>query len=287
MSTSKKGSFVFFITLLISFMVLGSVFLVILILSKAKNANVKQEAIPYISEYHPSREESLAILFLGCDNAESSPDVAVLLYYDAPQGILYPIVLPTVTVSNVNGKTDTLQGHYDYEGMRGGVNAIKAIFGIELDRYARLQKVGASNIVDFFGGIPYNLPYDRIIGTQTILKGEQLLDGRRVSSLLFSKNKNGSCDYKLQSELISKLIEDGFDKNLIEKYTNFVSVIFYNCETNLNQYDFAKRQTGFLNRLKLDSMVTTEILVEGEYNSDFTSFHPSKQSIDKIKSIFE
>ncbi len=268
-------------------MVLGSVFLVILILSKSNNVNVKQEAIPYISEYHPSREESLAVLFLGCEEAESLPDVAVLLYYDAPQGIIYPIVLPTITVSTVNQKTDTLQGHYDYEGMRGGVNAIKSLFEIELDRYARLQKVGASNIVDFFGGIPYNLPYDRIIGNETILKGEQLLDGRRVSSLLFSKNKNGSCDCKLQSELISKLLEQGFDKNLVEKYTSFVSAVFYNSETNLNQYDFAKRQTGFLNRLKLDSMVITEIIVEGEYNSNFTSFYPSKESIEKVKSIFE
>ncbi|MEG0693398.1 MAG: hypothetical protein RR444_10000, partial [Oscillospiraceae bacterium] len=105
MSTSKKGTFVFFITLLISFMVLGSVFLIILILSKANNANVKQPDVPYISEYHPSREESLAILFLGCDQAESPPEVSVLLYYDAPQGIIYPIVLPTVTVSCVNGRT--------------------------------------------------------------------------------------------------------------------------------------------------------------------------------------
>lgn len=268
-------------------MILSCVFLVVFILSKSDNANTDQESIPYISEYHPSKDENLSILLLGCDQAESLPDLALLLYYDAPQGILYPIVLPTVTISTVNDRTDTLQGHYDYEGMRGGVNAMKSLFSIELDRFGRLQKAGIANMVDFLGGLPYHLPNDRVIGGDTILKGEQLLDGRRVASLLLSKNNNSLCNYKLQSELITKLIKNSFHDKLVERYEQFVSAFFYNTETNLNQYDFAKRQTGFLNRLKLDSVVTTELIVEGEYNHNFTEFYPDEESIKKVTALFE
>lgn len=142
-------------------------------------------------------------------------------------------------------------------------------------------------MVDFFGGLPYHLPNDRVIGGDTILKGEQLLDGRRVASLLLSKNNNSLYDYKLQSELITKLIKNSFHDKLAEQYEQFVRAIFYNTETNLNQYDFAKRQTGFLNRLKLNSIVTTELIVVGEYNNDFTAFYPDEESIKKVTALFE
>lgn len=285
MSKLKNGTVVFLVTMIISFLVLGIVFLAVLFFSKSKNVNENQENIPYKSEYQSTKEENLAILVLSCEEPESLPDSVTLLYYDAPQGIIYPIVLPSNTVCTTNSRTDTIQGHYDYEGTRGAVNAVNSLFSIEIDKYIRLQKVGTSNIVDFLGGIPYNLSTERTIGNETILKGEQLLDGRRVCSLLFAKNDNNICDYKLQSELITKLLESSINKKLVDKYTNFVSTIFYNCETNLNQYDFAKRQTGFISKLKLDSMVTKETIIHGQYNMDYTAFNVSKDSINTINSL--
>lgn len=285
MRHAKNGAYVFFITLIISFMVLSSIFLLVLIFSKTDNASVKQEDIPYISDYSPSIDESLAILLLGCEEPQSLPDFSLLVYYDAPHGIVYSIALPSVAVSASSERTDTLQGHYDYAGLHGCMNGVKAMLGIELDRYARFQKAGISNMVDLLGGIPYTLPANITIGNEKLLQGEQLLDGRRVSSLVFAKDDHGSPNTALQSEMLAKLLEQSFDDTLVEKYDSLVSNIFLNCETNLNQYDFAKRQTGFLNKLRLDSLVIEEIIVKGEYNSDFTEFYVSEESIEEIKKL--
>ena len=286
MSSPKKHVLVFVITFIISLTILGSIFLVVLILSKANNVNISQEDVPYISEYQPSDEESLGLLLLGCEQADSLPDVAVLFYYNAPQGRIYPIVVPTVTVAQVNGRVDTIQGHYDYAGTRGGVQAVQSAFGIELDRYAQLQKIGVSNVVDFFGGLSYNLPYDTMIGTEQFLKGEQLLDGRRVSAFIFNKVNYALCDYQLQSEIITKLLVQNLDANFIDNHPNFIDLIFNNCETNLNQHDFTSRKTSITNQLLLAQIEVSNLEIEGDYNTDFTEFYPSAKSIEDVRSIF-
>lgn len=286
MSASKKKAFVFFITILISFMVLSSIFLVVLILTKSDSANIEQEAVPYISEYNPSREENLGVLILGCELAESMPEVAVLLYYDAPQGVIYPIVLPSVTVSTLNGKTDTLQGHYDYEGMQGAVNAVKELFNIELDRYIRIQRSGIANAVDFFGGVSHEVSHAQSFSGEAFQGGLQLLDGRRFSAILFDENRLGTTDYTLQSNMIAKLISQSFNESLAMKYDSLLNTIYYNSETNLTQYDFGIRKTGFLNLLKRNEIITSEVILGGEYNSLQSEFYPDKASIGKIKEIF-
>lgn len=245
-----------------------------------------KENIPYISDYHPSRDEDLTILVLGCELPTSTPSLAILLDYNAPEGELNIISLPTSLVCTTSAdRVDTLVGHYNYEGIRGCVDAVSNLFSIKDCKYIRIQQNGISNMVDFFGGLPYTITTYKEIAEQQFFPGEQLLDGRRFSTLLLEITPMGITDNSTQANLVYDLLKRGLSLSLVDKYDSFIKAIFYNCETDLNQLDFAKTKTGFLNRLKLQTLILNKHSLKGDYHNNYSNFTPSPDSFNSISKL--
>lgn len=287
MKQSKKGIAVFFISLTITFLILGSIFMLFFLYERTSKADTKQENISYTSPYIAKKSESMSILIIGCERISTPPKLMLLLTYDAPNGTLYLSVLPPKTLSTIEVKQDTLVGHYDYEGIRGGVNAVKSLLVTDVDRYARLDRTGISNLIDFLGGIEYEVKEDiKFVdldgNCEEFNKGKQLLDGRRVSALLFHDKEYGMVDTELQSELTLLLMQQKFNQTFATKFPNFISAIFYNTETNMNQYDFALRQKGIIDKLQKNALTIKALPLDGQYNSDNTEFTPEDKSIEAI-----
>lgn len=290
MRTSKKGIGIFFISLVITFLILGSIFMLFFLYQKTANADTKQEDIVYNSPYTAKKNESMTMLIIGCERISSVPKLMLLLTYDAPSGTIYLSALPPKTLSTIEVKEDTLVGHYDYEGIRGSVNAVKSLLVTNVDRYARLDRTGIANLVDFLGGIEYevkeDITYVDIDGNiEEFEKGKQLLDGRRVSALLFHETKDFVVDTNLQMELITLLSEQKFNESLASKFPNFISAFFYNSETNMNQYDFAIRQKGIIDKLQKKALVTKILPLDGEYNLVNSEFKPDDKCIQSISRV--
>lgn len=271
----------FAISLIVSFCILGGFYMLMLTYQRDKLASEEQEGVPYSgdnrSDYHPGKGESLTLLLLGVSEPASLPEISALFYYNAPQGSLSIITLPAATVcENKAGRIDSLRGHYDYEGLAGGVNAINGLFSIESEKYIRMQKIGFANMTDFFGGLPH----------ETESGEEILLDGRRLSDMIFAEAaKPHTSNPAVQAELMSLLLKKGFTSTLLPQYEAFINAVFYNAETNLNQTDLARRQTGFLSRIKQDSLIIKNYTLKGKYNSDYSAFYPNEESLKEIKEV--
>ncbi|WMJ22060.1 LCP family protein [Paludicola sp. MB14-C6] len=287
MARSKKSIWVFFVSAGISFIVFGTVFVIFFYITDATKIDKNQEGIPYISQYVPSPKESINVLVVGCEQENYPPSFEMLFCYDAPNGIIYVSSFPIQSISTVGIREDTLEGHYDYQGLQGSVIATENLLSIPIDRYVRLNKEGVSNLVDFFGGIDYELTEDLAVGEETFVKGKQLLDGRRVSTLLFQKKEKDVYHTSLQEELITKLIQQRFNQSLADKYAKFSSAFFYNTETNLNQYDFALRQKGICSKMQLDSVVVKKLPIRGNYTQEKTKFTPTEQSLNEVKTVLQ
>ncbi len=285
MSKDSKnyGFIVFFISLLISLCVFGSIFIIFSRYTQVEVVDKNKQDIPYISDYKPSRDEDLTILLIGCEQPASTPSLVVLLDYKAPEGEFNIITLPTSLVcTTTSGREDTIVGHYDYEGIRGSVDAISNLFSLDDCKYIRIQQNGISNMVDFFGGLPYFITNYKKIDNQDFFPGEQLLDGRRFSTLLMEITSKGVSDNTTQANLLYDIISKSFNQDLVDRYDNFVKSIFFNCETDINHLDFARIKTGFLNRLKLDSLVIQSYALKGDYSYNYTRFTPSDTSFNTI-----
>lgn len=281
-----KGFIVFFISLLVSLCVFGTIFLLFSAYTKVEVVDKNKTDVSYVSEYLPTRDEDLTILLIGCELPNSDPSLVALLDYNAPEGEFNIITLPTSLVCETSGgRVDSLVGHYNYEGIRGCVDAVSKLFSLKDCKYIRIQQNGVSNMVDFFGGLPYTITTYKEINEQQFLPGEQLLDGRRFSTLLLEITDKEISDNNTQAELLYDIIKKGFSIDLVEKYDSFVKSIFFNCETDLNQLNFAKTKTGFLNRLKLDSLVINKFALKGDYSHNYTRFTPQATSFNSIAKI--
>lgn len=287
MARSKKNIWVFLASAGISFVILGTIFGLFFYFTDATKIDKNQEDIPYISQYVPSPKESINVLVVGCEQENYPPSFLMLFCYDAPNGIIYVTSLPIQSLSTVGIREDTLEGHYDYQGLQGSVVATENLVSIKIDRYVRFNKENVSNLVDFLGGIDYELTDDLKVGEETFIKGKQLLDGRRVSTILFGKKENDVYNTSMQEELVSKLIQQRFNQTLADKYAKFSSTFFYNAETDLNQYDFALRQKGICSKMQLDSVVVKMLPLHGSYNLDKTQFTPNRQSIEEVVKVLK
>lgn len=286
MTVRQKNALIFFASLLISLLVFGSIFFFFLRrIQQSRQTDSLQEDVPYLRQYQPTSQENLSLLLLGCKKAGSLPGYIALFHYDAPQGILTVIFLPPETLITSEARRDTLAGHYEYAGIKGCVRAVGALLGQEPERYLRLQKKGVSNLCDYFGGADYELKEDVVIDGETILKGAQRMDGRRIAGFLFEPDARGRTDLERQSELTCRVLQGGLDAEAAEEYGELASVVFYNAETNLNQYDFVLRQQGFTDRLSSDSLVIRSVLLEGSYNHEEKGLVPNRSSIDEIREI--
>lgn len=284
--SSSKGFFIFFISLLISLCVFGTMFILFSKYTQVEVVDKNKTDIPYISDYKPNKDEDLTILLIGCEQPTSDPSLVVLLDYKAPEGEFNIITLPTTLVCTTSfGREDTIIGHYNYEGIRGCVDAVSSLFSLSDCKYIRIQQNGISNMVDFFGGLPYTVTRYKKIDNQEFLPGEQLLDGRRFSSLLLEITPQGVTDNTTQASLLYDIFTKSFNQDLVDKYDNFIKAVFYNTETDINHLDFARSKTGFLNRLKLDSLVLEQFALKGDYSNNYTRFTPSATSFNAIAKI--
>lgn len=285
----SKGMWIFWTSLCVTMVILGGLLLGFLLLVKAAEpADTPQDDVPYFTEENkPGRRENLTAVVFGCREAESLPELVEVLYYDAPNSELTFFLLPPETVCTLDGRTDTIQGHYDYEGMSGGMKAVGALLGADIDRYLRIQKKGVGNMVDYFGGMNYEVSENITIDGQRILAGEQLLDGRRFSAFFFQTDEYGAVDPVLQAEFTGKLLRSGLDRDLAKDYPGLASAVFYNCETNLNQYDFAIRQQGFTGSIGMGKLQVKTVVLDGAYNEDHSRFAPSEQSLQSLSALLQ
>lgn len=290
MAKSRKGTWTFLISLFISFIILSIVFSLFFLYSKLQEADSSLDNIPFAEVYKPKRDESINVVIIGCNQLNVAPTLFNMLTYDAPNGTISITTLPPSALATVGIKTDTLVEHYDYEGVRGGVNAVKNLLLADVDRYVRIDKQGITNLVDYLGGLEYDLVESVICGDEIFSPGKQLLDGRRVASLLLDESVSEQSRISLQRELTKTIFDQRLTKTLVKKYAGLVSAFFDNCETNLNQYDFAVRQKGLIQCFENDSLVVNEIGIVGDYNFSDTEFTPTDESlqaaIDAIALVF-
>lgn len=286
MKRQHQGFWVFITTLCLSLAALGVIFLGLTLWLKntgnVAKANLVQSDIPAA----PTEDESLSFVLLACPGAADPPALAVAFWYNAPAAALSAVTLPPETLVLQNGRCDTIAGHYEYEGVRGGVNAIRALLGDGLVRYFRTQSPGAANLTDFLGGVSVLLPEDEIRSGETFLAGEQLLDGRRMAAFLFDMGETGHTDAGLQAKLLGELLSGGFSPGAASRCKKLPDLLFYNCETNLSRYDLTSRAEGFAQAAEAGRLRTEVRALEGEYSPDGKRFFPAGDSLEAARALF-
>lgn len=267
----KKGTKFFFISFILSFVVLMCIFLTFFLFGSfevSKPINKVEEKVPYISK----PQENMNILVLGCEKTEMTPNLMLLLRYDAVNSKITIVPLESETAVNIGVEKTTLLKQYDYGGINACVTAVENLLLCDIDRYVRINSIGIANMIDYLGGIEFEFNEGIICNDITFTRGKQLLDGRRVAAIMCEEKQT-----KLKGEVLNEYFSQHYNETL--DYNKLVSVLFYNVETNLNQYDFALRQKGFIQALTNSSLSIETMNINGVYTDEFT---PDSDSLDNV-----
>ena len=104
-------------------------------------------------QYQPGIKESINVLFISCRQRSDAPFAYTLVRFDAVGERLILIPIPPETVTTVGAKTGSFRKHYDYAGSANARLAAESLFLCDVDRYVRVAKSGAVNLIDALGGL--------------------------------------------------------------------------------------------------------------------------------------
>lgn len=230
-----------------------------------------------INTYSPKEADNFSILIIGCKQRNLPADFFVLLHFDAPNNMLYIIPLPETCQSTVNIKTQTLKEHYRYSGVSYAKKAVENLFMTEIDEYIRLDYQTSAKLVDYFSYIDFNCAYPISTGEYNFPEGEQLLDGKRYASLLFSG------DDALYPSLIKNFFEQCFNADLTERLDGFFDIIFDYSDSSICELDIKTRIKAIKAFTQKKTQKISVITPGGE--EAFNKFIISDKSFDLIKGI--
>ncbi|MDE7303158.1 MAG: LCP family protein, partial [Oscillospiraceae bacterium] len=149
--------------------------------------------------------------------------------------------------------------------------------GLTIDYYMKLNNDSFGVLVDIFGGVDFDVPYNLIYsnpdtGEETIIReGNAYLDSDLLRKVVTYPQFNSGEEYRakitgvLINDLINKNIDDGFS-NHIDDY--FSAVINSTAETNFTAYDYEAQSRAMKYVASSDDRVCQLVTVTGAYNDN-------------------
>lgn len=183
--------------------------------------------------------------------------------------------IPADTCARLDGTENSIYEYYRMSGSQKAVKAAEAIFGTEIDYYLKLNNESFSTLVNVFGGVEYNIPYNLIYsnpdtGEEIIFReGETYLESDGLRKLLTYPLYNGGEEYRAKvmgvavTDLVNKNIAAGFSSH-IDDY--FSIVINSPVETNFTAYDYQEQSEAMKYIAESYERIASFVSVTGTYN---------------------
>ena len=137
--------------------------------------------------------ESLTYLIVGFDDAAKNTDVIMLLNYNAGENTGAIIQIPRDTYYGFGGASDRVNSFYPakiaasdkpHSAMAALADSLSDSLGIDIDGYAGLTTDAFARLIDHFGGLDIDMPYDFHFesdsGSLSLKKGKNHLKGSQA-----------------------------------------------------------------------------------------------------------
>ncbi|WP_270739263.1 LCP family protein [Massilioclostridium coli] len=254
----KQSVRLFLKSFLLSFIIIGGVAAVILIVMIQSQTKEESPTTQYV--YQASKDEDLTTLLIFTPSRGGEAERFLLLHISAMQNRISIAELPITMKTTVNGKTDTISGMYDYGGAFYAVRGVSEKLEITIHRYMRIDYNGLIQIVDYLGGMAYT-PSEMVEtiwedGSMTVIQPvEQMIDGRRFLALA----KQGDI-----AQLLSILCQQQINKEFEEKLDDFYSTLMNETDSNCSSLDYELRKFGWKQMLRQETAEFTIIPIESD-----------------------
>lgn len=284
---AKKGTKIaltYIITILVTLVIIGGIgYLLLDEIMTPKDNNDRNaptfnlEQMGQLEEYVPSavNNKTTLLIFDSEKRMSGCCFMAVRMIADERYMVIMPI--PADTYANVNGSENSIYEFYRLGGTTDAVKAVESATGVKMDYYLKLNNESFTMLVDIFGSVDFNVPYNLVYtnpntGEETIMRqGEATLDSQLLRKVITYPLYNSGEEYRSKmlgvavSDLINKNVEPDFS-NHIDDY--FSSIINSSIETNFTAYDYEEQADAMKYIAGSDERICQLVTVSGEYNEN-------------------
>lgn len=277
---SVKVAVTYTVTILITLLIAGGIcyYLFDRVLFGEKETEEVPDSLTIASSgYEPSASDDRTVLLILDAEKRQTASCFVLARFLSPEKQLVIIPLPSNTCVSLDGTDDTLYNFYRNGGSTAAVSAVESATEVSADKYIRFGKDSFENIVDIFGGVNFDIPYNLIYdnpdtGEETIMKsGTTFLDSSSLRKVLTYPNYNAGEEYRAKcaglavTDMINGISRDNFESHLDDYFT---SVINSDIETNITAYDYEEISDAMKYVIKNADKLSTLVPSSGEEAED-------------------
>lgn len=219
-----------------------------------------EEVVPEM----PDLVGSTNILFVG--TGSSGIEYGVIIHCDLEQVKISVCPFNTSVSVSVDGRSDTLSGHYAYGGMDQVVKAVEQGFSLTIDRYISVTKSGMSDLVKALGGIPMTfeqaLSYKGDDFSLTLKAGEQTVSGDSFYKYLMYPDSGKNQQLLNQGKAFCALTDAVLTlDNILDGDEFFSSVI--NCtKSDISIEDYSKNERVLEYFIKDENRKPNEVVTD-------------------------
>lgn len=227
-----------------------------LLLQRLLNQESKKEELPVLDplvgseEFDPSEGKNATSLFIFDSEKRQSGSCFMIVRMAAEERKIFFMPIPSNTLADVNGVQNTIYDFYRTGGTKKAADAAESALNIDIDYYLKMDNSSFSVIIDTFGGVDYDIPYNLIYsnpdtGEEVIFhEGETYLESDNMRKILtFPEYRSGE-EYraKITGVIITDLINKNISSNFAENIDNyFNNIINSSIETNYTAYDYKEQ----------------------------------------------
>lgn len=191
------------------------------------------------------------VLVCVSDDTYDTPPAFYLLNFNSQNKQISSAVLPNDLKCTVGSKTDTLQNHYNYGGIKQIQSAVENLCGIKTDYYMEIDCELLQNVLDTMGSFEYNVAEDMSLKSKSgtvicdIKKGKQSFTGPMLAEFYrytdWDENERAKQLNSITCEMINKFSTAEKSKKISQLFADTAAEL----KTDLSVMQIEELQSQF------------------------------------------
>lgn len=214
-----------------------------------------EHVVPQAPSEMNRKEGVYTFLLIGLDESESRTDVIMLATYDSVNQTMNVMSIPRDTYSKANDRASYLK-HINLAYSNGGIDALKLevynLVGYYPDYYVAVDMNGFVEIINFVGGVYFNVPEDMYYTDSSqnlvidISAGYQWLSGAQALKVCRFRSGYSDADIgriRTRDAFLKAAAEQILSGTTVVRAAEIAGTVYDNVETNLSKTElvwFAK-----------------------------------------------
>lgn len=233
-------------------------------------------------------------------NVPKRTDTMMVMHYEPKEKKAHIVSVPRDTKVEINGKTQKINNAHAIGGMKGAIDSVQDLLGIDINYYVKLDYEGFRKVIDAIGGVDmpinYNMNYDDPKQNLSIhfQKGTVAhLDGKKAEEFFRWRKNNDRTGLaegdigriKNQHIFIEKVIEKVKSPSIVFKLKDILDIASKYITTNMSPTEIISYGMS-VTKVDSSNIKMSTIAGEGKYIGETSYFiYDEEKSADLLSEL--